>query len=49
MRDHYTLSRLFIPDALSMGRVIDLAQTQAHFLHTVLRKRVGEAVRVFNG
>jgi 16S rRNA (uracil1498-N3)-methyltransferase len=49
MRDHYTLARLFIPDALSAGILIDLAQTQAHFLHAVLRKRVGEPVRVFNG
>jgi 16S rRNA (uracil1498-N3)-methyltransferase len=41
--------RLFVPDALAAGARIDLAEGQARYLTTVMRRAVGEAVLVFNG
>ncbi len=49
MRENYTLTRLYLDAALSEGIVIDLAQFQAHYLGTVLRKAEGDSLRVFNG
>jgi len=49
MRENYTLTRLYIDAPLSAGAVIDLPKEQSHYLGTVLRKREGEAVRIFNG
>ena len=49
MRDHYTLARLYVTADLSAGASIDLPQNQAHFLGTVMRKQVGDELRVFNG
>ena len=49
MRDHYTLARLYVPGGLSADVTIDLPQTQAHFLGTVMRKQAGDELRVFNG
>lgn len=47
MRADYTLPRLYLDIPLS-GE-IDLSREQAHYLGTVLRKRVGDRLRVFNG
>jgi 16S rRNA (uracil1498-N3)-methyltransferase len=49
MRISGTLSRLYLPEDLRTGAEIDLPQTQAHFLGTVLRLKPGAEVRVFNG
>ena len=49
MRENYTLPRLYIDAALARGAVIELSQAQSHYLFGVLRKRLGDSVRVFNG
>ena len=49
MRENYTLPRLYIDTALSLGVDITLDKAQAHYLGTVLRKSVGDALRIFNG
>ena len=46
MRADYTLPRLYL-DVLLSGD-LDLTREQAHYLGTVLRKRVGDRVRLFN-
>lgn len=47
MRADYTLPRLYLEAPLTGD--IDLSREQAHYLGTVLRKRVGDRVRLFNG
>ncbi len=47
MRTHYTLPRLYLEEALS-GEIA-LSSDHARYLGTVLRKRVGDDVRLFNG
>jgi len=47
MRADYTLPRLYLSQPLRGD--IDLSREQAHYLGTVLRKRVGDRIRVFNG
>lgn len=49
MRENYTLTRLFVGADLGEGAAVDLPREQAHYLGNVLRKSVGDAVRVFNG
>ena len=49
MRENYTLPRLFLPDDLAAGVEIDLPRETAHYLTNVIRKSVGDSVRVFNG
>ena len=49
MRENYTLPRLYVPDDLFVGGLIALPREQAHYLMTVIRKTVGDSVRVFNG
>ena len=53
MREHYTLPRLYIngPQHLefSLTQELELDKAQAHYLGTVLRKSLGDSVRVFNG
>jgi len=49
MRENYTLIRLYIDAALSGGTVIELPKEQRHYLLNVLRKKNGDALRVFNG
>lgn len=49
MRENYTLPRLHVPDDLSANAPIDLPREQTHYLTTVIRKNVGDSVRVFNG
>lgn len=47
MRPNYTLPRLYIDQELSGA--FDLSREQAHYFGTVLRKAVGDRVRLFNG
>ena len=49
MRENYTLPRLYIDTDLSAGADIALDKAQAHYLGTVLRKSVGDSLRIFNG
>jgi len=49
MRENYTLPRLHVPDDLAGETTVDLPREQAHYLTTVIRKNVGDSVRVFNG
>ena len=49
MRQNYTLPRLYVPDNLAADTHIDLPREQAHYLTNVIRKSVGDAVRIFNG
>ena len=49
MRENYTLIRLYVEAPLGAGESLELPKAQAHYLGTVLRKREGEAVRIFNG
>jgi len=49
MRENYTLPRLHIADDLTAGAGLDLPREQAHYLTTVIRKTIGDSVRVFNG
>ena len=49
MREHYTLARLYVPQKLEVTGEVVLSPAQAHFLGTVLRKQLGDLVRVFNG
>jgi len=49
MRENYTLTRLYLGASLREGETIELPREQAHYLGNVLRKDVGDAVRVFNG
>ncbi len=49
MRENYTLARLYVPDGLSERGVITLPKEQAHYLNHVLRRQVGDTLRVFNG
>jgi 16S rRNA (uracil1498-N3)-methyltransferase len=44
-----TISRLYHPDLLTVGSVIQLDARQHHHLLTVLRARVGEQIILFNG
>lgn len=43
-----SIPRLFLDDALAEGAVVEAAPGQAHHIGTVLRRGVGDAVRVFN-
>lgn len=46
---HTTAPRLFVAEALREGAAIAASAEQAHYLRTVLRCAVGDAVRLFNG
>jgi len=45
--DH--LPRLFVDDDLLLGAPISLPSAQTHYLTRVMRRAVGDAVRLFNG
>lgn len=49
MRENYTLPRLYLDVPLSVNADIALDKAQAHYLGTVLRKSIGDSLRVFNG
>lgn len=44
-----TTPRLYVTDALAEGSVITLDQPQSHYLGSVMRRQVGDMVRLFNG
>ena len=48
---HHTLPRLYMPSVSSWRAemVLDLGMEQVHYLRNVLRKTVGDSVRVFDG
>jgi 16S rRNA (uracil1498-N3)-methyltransferase len=43
------LTRLYVEDALTAGAELTLGEDQSHLLANVLRAKVGDAVRLFNG
>ena len=49
MRANYTLPRLYLEAELAFNETITLDKAQAHYLGTVLRKSIGDNVRIFNG
>ena len=49
MRENYTLPRLHVTETLSQGEQVDLPREAAHYLTNVIRKSVGDSVRIFNG
>ena len=49
MRENYTLTRLFVAEALSEGGEMSLLEKDVHYLANVLRKKEGDTIRVFNG
>ena len=49
MRENYTLPRLYIEADLAAGAGVELGRAQAHYLSTVLRRGVGDSLRLFNG
>jgi 16S rRNA (uracil1498-N3)-methyltransferase len=48
-RTHASLPRLFLEDDLGAGALVTLTREQSNYLGTVLRKRAGDEVIVFNG
>jgi len=48
MRKFYKLPRLCVMDPLSGGDTIILGKSQSHYLGRVLRRNVGDQVRLFN-
>ncbi|MGB0907893.1 MAG: 16S rRNA (uracil(1498)-N(3))-methyltransferase [Maricaulaceae bacterium] len=49
MRENYTLIRIYHDAHLRQGEKMTLPKPQAHYLGTVLRKKVGDVLRLFNG
>jgi len=49
MRENYTLIRLYLDTTLINGARISLDKPHLHYLLSVLRKSVGDRVRLFNG
>ena len=49
MRENYTLTRLYVSEALSEDAEMSLTEKQVHYLANVLRKKEGDNIRVFNG
>lgn len=47
--NYWKTPRLFTPENLKSGETISLDKNQSHYLRTVLRKKTGEKIRVFNG
>lgn len=45
----YKFPRLYVPADLAAGVTVPLADTQAHYLRTVMRRAEGDSVRIFNG
>jgi 16S rRNA (uracil1498-N3)-methyltransferase len=41
--------RLYVDEPLAAGTTIEATSAQAHYLGTVMRRRSGDAVRLFNG
>lgn len=49
MREHYTLTRLYIDEPLEAEAVLNVPKEQIHYLMTVLRMQEGGSLRLFNG
>ncbi|WP_017931182.1 16S rRNA (uracil(1498)-N(3))-methyltransferase [Robiginitomaculum antarcticum] len=49
MRENYTLPRLYVDADLTAGAGLLLDRAQSHYLSSVMRKSVGDSLRVFNG
>jgi len=49
MRDFYTLPRLYVTDPLEREVDIILSEQHHHYLGRVLRRNIGDQVRLFNG
>jgi len=49
MRAFYKLPRLYVTGEIVQGDDIVLPKDQAHFLSRVMRRKIGDQVRVFNG
>lgn len=49
MRENYTLTRLFLEADLRAGETVDIPREHTHYLGNVLRKSIGDSIRVFNG
>lgn len=47
--DSYKLPRLYTNQRLLNGYNVALADAQAHYLHTVMRRKDGDEIRLFNG
>jgi 16S rRNA (uracil1498-N3)-methyltransferase len=48
-RSHASLPRLFVEQTLTRGEAVDLGKEQSLYLASVLRKKVGDEVVLFNG
>ena len=48
MRDFYKLPRLYVIDSLEHGDTVSLGKAQSHYLARVLRRQIGDQVRLFN-
>jgi len=49
MRENYTLTRLHVEGDLSEAAQVNLPREAVHYLTKVLRKSIGDSVRIFNG
>ncbi|PHS36180.1 MAG: 16S rRNA (uracil(1498)-N(3))-methyltransferase [Robiginitomaculum sp.] len=49
MRDFYKLPRLYVTDQLAHGADITLPDQQSHYLARVMRRNIGDQVRLFGG
>ena len=47
--NYYKLPRSFIDQPLKAGGSFALCEAHAHYLHTVMRRKDGDQIRVFNG
>ncbi len=43
------MARLYVENDLTGGGIIEVSQAQGHYLFAVLRKKLGDVVRIFNG
>ncbi len=49
MDAYYKIPRLYLNSSFSENEVLELGSDHAHYLKNVLRKTIGDTVRVFNG
>lgn len=48
-KDYHKLIRLYVADDLSVGDVLPIEDKQLHYLRNVMRKNIGDSLRIFNG
>jgi len=46
--EHHKYPRLFVVDDLNDGQIVTLDKNQSHYLTNVMRKKVGDFIRLFN-